>query len=70
MYLSFACIIMTIIVPHAEPEEDMLGTVIHWSSALLFGVFSAAAIILFLYYKAKPTAAIRLRSSVLPVFSR
>lgn len=53
MYLSFACIIMTIIVPHAEPEEDMLGTVIHWSSALLFGVFSAAAIILFLYYKGK-----------------
>jgi len=51
MYLGFACIIMTKIIPH----EDVFGwrMVVHWTSALAFGVFCAASIILFLINKSK-----------------
>lgn len=50
LYASFVCIMMTIVVPHAESGILKL---IHWSSALGFGVFCAATIILFLVNKSK-----------------
>jgi hypothetical protein len=51
MYLSFICIIVTKIVPH---EDDFnWRMVVHWSAALLFGTFGAAAVIVFLFSRAK-----------------
>lgn len=51
MYLGFACIITTKIIPH----EDVFNwrMVVHWTSALAFGVFCAASIVLFLINKSK-----------------
>ncbi len=51
MYLSFICIIVTKIVPHED--EFNWRMVVHWSAALLFGTFGAAAVIVFLFSRAK-----------------
>ncbi|HQH62036.1 MAG TPA: hypothetical protein PLE55_00100 [Clostridiales bacterium] len=51
MYLGFACIIMTKIIPHED--EFNWRMVVHWTSVLAFGVFCAASIVLFLANKSK-----------------
>lgn len=51
MYLGFACIIMTKIIPHEDNFNWRM--VVHWTSALAFGVFCAASIVLFLINKSK-----------------
>lgn len=50
LYFSFFCLLMTVIVPHAEGGIEKL---IHWTGALAFGVFCAASIIIFLFLKGR-----------------
>lgn len=51
-YLGFICIFACVNIPSVEPEDGKpLQMAAHWSTALLFAAFFAAAIIAFLLYK-------------------
>ncbi len=51
-YLGFACIVACVNIPSVEPEDGKpLQMAAHWSTALLFAAFFAAAIIAFLIHK-------------------
>ncbi|MEE1138977.1 MAG: hypothetical protein U0M02_10925 [Acutalibacteraceae bacterium] len=53
-YLGFFCIFACVNIPSVEPEDGKpLQMAAHWSTALLFAAFFAAAIIAFLFFKAK-----------------
>lgn len=51
-YLGFICIFACVNIPSVEPEDGKpLQMAAHWSTALLFAAFFAAAIIVFLLHK-------------------
>lgn len=51
-YLGFICIFACVNIPSVEPEDGKpLQMAAHWSTALLFAAFFAAAIIAFLLHK-------------------
>ncbi len=53
-YLGFICIVACVNIPSVEPEDGKpIQMAAHWSTALLFAAFFAAAIIAFLIHKSK-----------------